>query len=246
MPFFTVHGNHDDPAGSGALSALDLLSVANFINYFGKVPSVDQIALYPILLQKGTTRVALYGLGNVRDERLYRTFQQQVTFPTFFCVFILVNHFFSFLLTLFYFSFDFLESSNDASCRRSWFLVQHFCFASESSCSFTKELRSWSLSWRMAWHCYLGPWSRLSFLVFFFNRFNLKFLAYFFFCPIVTPIFIQHECLITPSPSAVGHFFISQPGSSVQTSLSDGEAKQKFVGLLEVRGDKFRMRPKVI
>ena len=179
MPFFTVHGNHDDPAGSGALSALDLLSVANFINYFGKVPSVDQIALYPILLQKGTTRVALYGLGNVRDERLYRTFQQQVTFPTFFCVFILVNHFFSFLLTLFYFSFDFLESSNDASCRRSWFLVQHFCFASESSCSFTKELRSWSLSWRMAWHCYLGPWSRLSFLVFF-NRFNLKFLAFFF------------------------------------------------------------------
>jgi double-strand break repair protein MRE11 len=64
-------------AQSGALSALDLLSVANFVNYFGKSPSVDKIELYPILLQKGTTRVALYGLGNVRDERLYRTFEQK-------------------------------------------------------------------------------------------------------------------------------------------------------------------------
>ena len=31
--------------------------------------------LAPILLQKGATKVALYGLGNIRDERLARMFQ---------------------------------------------------------------------------------------------------------------------------------------------------------------------------
>jgi len=29
----------------------------------------------PVLLKKGTTKLALYGLGNVRDERLARAFQ---------------------------------------------------------------------------------------------------------------------------------------------------------------------------
>ena len=27
IPFFTIHGNHDDPAGSGGLSALDLVNM---------------------------------------------------------------------------------------------------------------------------------------------------------------------------------------------------------------------------
>ena len=31
--------------------------------------------LAPVLLQKGDTKVALYGLGNLRDERLARLFQ---------------------------------------------------------------------------------------------------------------------------------------------------------------------------
>ena len=29
---------------------------------------------YPILIRKGRSKLALYGLGNVRDERLHRTF----------------------------------------------------------------------------------------------------------------------------------------------------------------------------
>ncbi|KAJ6839936.1 double-strand break repair protein MRE11 isoform X1 [Iris pallida] len=36
---------------------------------------VGQITLYPILIRKGTTTVALYGHGNIRDERLNRMFQ---------------------------------------------------------------------------------------------------------------------------------------------------------------------------
>jgi len=33
----------------------------------------------PVLLQKGRTKLALYGLSNVRDERLFRTFRDGKT-----------------------------------------------------------------------------------------------------------------------------------------------------------------------
>ncbi len=36
---------------------------------------MGSIALKPVMLQKGATKVALYGLGNIRDERLGRMFQ---------------------------------------------------------------------------------------------------------------------------------------------------------------------------
>lgn len=47
------------------------------VNYFGQVPEVDAIELAPILIQKGRTRVALYGLGSMKDERLYNTFVER-------------------------------------------------------------------------------------------------------------------------------------------------------------------------
>jgi double-strand break repair protein MRE11 len=59
------------------LAALDLLSVCNLLNYFGKSENVDDVTVYPLLIGKGETRTAIYGLGNIRDERLYRTFQQK-------------------------------------------------------------------------------------------------------------------------------------------------------------------------
>src|SRR5689334_13752841 len=36
---------------------------------------VGKIRIAPVLIEKGATRVALYGLGNLRDERLGRLFQ---------------------------------------------------------------------------------------------------------------------------------------------------------------------------
>ena len=38
LPVFAIHGNHDDPTRDGGMSsfaALDILSAANLINYFG-------------------------------------------------------------------------------------------------------------------------------------------------------------------------------------------------------------------
>lgn len=75
IPVFSIHGNHDDPTGDGHLCSLDLLQVAGFVNYFGKVPEADNIEVRPVLLQKGLTKLALYGLSNVRDERMHRTFR---------------------------------------------------------------------------------------------------------------------------------------------------------------------------
>ncbi|KAI0561087.1 DNA double-strand break repair protein Mre11 [Gracilaria domingensis] len=80
LPVFVIHGNHDDPTGGTgleALSALDLLSEAGLVTYFGKMSTSKKIDVRPILLQKGETGLALYGLGNIRDEVLYDTWARQ-------------------------------------------------------------------------------------------------------------------------------------------------------------------------
>ena len=77
IPVFSIHGNHDDPSGEGRLCALDILHVSGLLNYFGRVPENDDITVNPLLLQKGTTKLALYGLSNVRDERLHRSFKSE-------------------------------------------------------------------------------------------------------------------------------------------------------------------------
>ena len=75
IPVFAIHGNHDDPSGDGHFSPLDLLQASGLVNYFGRNPEVDKIAVKPVLLQKGRTKLALYGLSNVRDERLFHTWR---------------------------------------------------------------------------------------------------------------------------------------------------------------------------
>ncbi|KAH8601434.1 Metallo-dependent phosphatase-like protein [Bisporella sp. PMI_857] len=75
IPVFSIHGNHDDPTGEGNYCALDLLQVSGLLNYIGRMPESDNIEIKPVLLQKGQTKLALYGMSNVRDERLYRTFK---------------------------------------------------------------------------------------------------------------------------------------------------------------------------
>ena len=84
---------------------MDLLNSCRLLNYWGKADKVgrcalacvrvcvlllllyapcsavstskqvDEVVNYPILATKGKTKLALYGMGNIRDERLHRTFQ---------------------------------------------------------------------------------------------------------------------------------------------------------------------------
>lgn len=60
---------------------MDVLAATGLINHFGRVTENDNITLTPILLRKGSTNLALYGMANVRDERLFRAFREgQVKF----------------------------------------------------------------------------------------------------------------------------------------------------------------------
>ena len=75
IPVFGISGNHDDASGDSLLSPMDILHATGLINHFGKVIESDKIKVVPLLFQKGSTKLALYGLAAVRDERLFRTFK---------------------------------------------------------------------------------------------------------------------------------------------------------------------------
>src|SRR2546430_13849229 len=64
---YMIKGDH--------LCALDFLQRVGLINYYGRTPESDNISIKPVLLQKGQTKFAIYGMSNVRDERLFRTFR---------------------------------------------------------------------------------------------------------------------------------------------------------------------------
>jgi len=180
LPYFAVHGNHDDPTregGSGdALAALDLLAVSNLINYFGKCEDLDEIEVTPILFRKNGCMVALYGLGAIRDERLNRLWaQKKVRFvrPSeeqnrehYFCIFV-------------------LHQNRDFGRGRK-------------NCVHESMIPQWMD---------LVIWGN------------------------------EHESLPLIQESLVGTFRIYQPGSSVATSLNEGESDshRKHYGFLEIR-----------
>jgi hypothetical protein len=60
--------------GPGCVSSLDLLSASGLVNYFGKWTDLTRVEISPLLMQKGVTRLALYGLSHLKDERLARLF----------------------------------------------------------------------------------------------------------------------------------------------------------------------------
>ncbi|XP_047546848.1 double-strand break repair protein MRE11 isoform X2 [Lutra lutra] len=178
IPVFSIHGNHDDPTGADALCALDILSCAGFVNHFGRSVSVEKIDISPILLQKGSTKIALYGLGSIPDERLYRMFiNKKVTM---------------------------LRPKEDEN---SWFnlFVIHQNRSKHGSTNFIPE----------------------------------QFLDDFIDLVIWGH---EHECKIAPTKNEQQLFYVSQPGSSVVTSLSPGETVKKHVGLLRVKGRKMNMQ----
>ncbi|KAJ3413514.1 Double-strand break repair protein mre11a [Chytridiales sp. JEL 0842] len=189
MPVFSIHGNHDDPSGltmsdmirhdqDGDLCALDILSVAGLVNYFGRQTEVDDVKISPILLQKGETKLGLYGLGNIRDERLHRTFLNKKV--------------------------KLYRPKEDAD---EWFniLVLHQNRVKRGPTNYVPEHFLDSF-------LHLVIWGH------------------------------EHDCEIDLYESESKGFYISQPGSSVATSLSEGETKAKHVGLLEIfPGKQFHM-----
>lgn len=178
IPVFSIHGNHDDPTGAEGLCALDLLGASGLVNHFGHSQSVEKIEISPILMQKGKTKLALYGLGSIPDERLYRMFvNNQVTM---------------------------LRPKED---QEEWFNL-------------------FTLHQNRSKH---GPT----------NYIPEQFLDDFIDLVVWGH---EHECLIAPTKNEQQLFYVTQPGSSVATSLSPGEATKKHIGLLRVNGRKMKLQ----
>ncbi|KDQ54153.1 hypothetical protein JAAARDRAFT_209590 [Jaapia argillacea MUCL 33604] len=189
IPVFSIHGNHDDPQGAGpegALCALDLLSTAGLVNYMGKfdLPLNDAdaqnsgIAIRPVLLQKGNTKLGMYGVGNVKDARMHfelRSNRVRMFMP---------------------------RDKDD------WFnilLVHQNRVKHGPQESVPEGMFDDSID--------LVVWGH------------------------------EHDCRIIPEPVAGKKYFITQPGSSVATSLADGEALEKHVALLQIQGKEFQLTP---
>ncbi|KAI9538628.1 meiotic recombination [Dissostichus eleginoides] len=178
IPAFSIHGNHDDPTGAEGLCALDLISASGLVNHFGHSHSVEKIEISPILMQKGITKLALFGLGSIPDERLYRMFvNKQVTM---------------------------LRPKEDQD---EWFNL-------------------FTIHQNRSKH---GPT----------NYIPEQFLDDFIDLVVWGH---EHECLIAPTRNEQQLFYVTQPGSSVATSLSPGEAAKKHIGLLRVKGRKMNMQ----
>ncbi|XP_044060086.1 double-strand break repair protein MRE11 [Siniperca chuatsi] len=178
IPVFSIHGNHDDPTGAEGLCALDLLSASGLVNHFGHSQSVERIEISPILMQKGNTKLALYGLGSIPDERLYRMFvNNQVTM---------------------------LRPKEDQD---EWFNL-------------------FTIHQNRSKH---GPTNYIP------EQFLDEFLD-------LVVWGHEHECLIAPTRNEQQLFYVTQPGSSVATSLSPGEATKKYIGLLRVKGRKMYLQ----
>ncbi|OBZ66455.1 Double-strand break repair protein MRE11 [Grifola frondosa] len=189
IPVFSIHGNHDDPQGAGpegALCPLDMLSVSGLINYMGKIdlPLEDAdaqntgIAVRPVLLRKGNTRLGLYSVGNVKDQRMHfelRSNRVRMFMPRD------KERWFNILL---------LHQNR----------VSHGPQQSVPEGMFDDSID-------------LVVWGH------------------------------EHDCRIVPEPVAGKRYYITQPGSSVATSLADGEAIEKHVALLKIQGKEFELTP---
>ncbi|EME40637.1 hypothetical protein DOTSEDRAFT_90803 [Dothistroma septosporum NZE10] len=179
IPVFSIHGNHDDPSGEGHLAALDILAMSGLLNYYGRTPEADKIDIKPVLLQKGRTKLALYGMSNVRDERLFRTFRDNQV--------------------------RFFQPSTQTG---DWFNIMS---VHQNHHAYTET-------------SYLPEQYLPDFM-------NLIVWGH------------EHECKIKPQYNPERDFNVMQPGSSVATSLSKGEAVPKHVAIVSVKGTDYDVEP---
>lgn len=178
IPVFSIHGNHDDPSGFGQLSSLDLLSTSGLINYFGRWTDLTKVTINPLLLRKGETQLALYGLSHIHDARLRRLFED-----------LKVN----------------IVCPNPEEGEWFHLMVLHQNHAERGPKSNIPEEM-------LPEFLHLVIWGH------------------------------EHDCHINPNFNATRNFYVSQPGSSVATSLAEGEALKKYVGLLEIHKTRFQMK----
>lgn len=178
IPMFAISGNHDDATGEGLLSPLDVMAATGLVNYFGQVPAQEKLQVSPLVFEKGSTKFALYGINNVRDERLQRLMRSgNVTFQT---------------------------PANSSEYFN--LLCIHQNHHRRTMTSYVPE------------------------------EFLPLFLDFVFWGH-------EHECIPFPQFNPTTSFDTLQAGSSIATSLSDGEAAKKHVFILDIKGTDYALTP---
>lgn len=177
IPVYSIHGNHDDPSAFGGLSSLDILSTTGLVNYFGRWTDLAKIDIAPLLLKKGETKLALYGLSHIQDMRLARLFESR-------------------------------KVHMQVPEGEEWFhlMVLHQNRADRGPKN------------------YLPEEALPEFL-------NLVIWGH------------EHDCRIEPEHNVKRDFYVCQPGSTVPTSLAEGESLRKHVAVLEIYKNKFQIKP---
>lgn len=158
---------------------MDVLSTSGLLNYFGRCDDLTEVNVSPILMKKGKSQLALYGLSHIHDNRLSRLFRDtRVT----------------------------MEQPDERS--GDWFnvMVLHQNRVDRGPKNFIpEEVLPDFLNFVLWGH--------------------------------------EHDCRVEAEENVAKGFHVSQPGSSVATSLSEGEAKQKHIALLHVCGKFFKCEP---
>ncbi|XBW37505.1 hypothetical protein QEN19_003086 [Hanseniaspora menglaensis] len=87
LPIFIINGNHDfgNSIGTENVSILKILSNLKLINYLGNynIKDKEDVEIEPVILTKGSTQLNLYGLSNIKEERLNKLIRSnRLTFLT--------------------------------------------------------------------------------------------------------------------------------------------------------------------
>lgn len=176
LPVFSIHGNHDDFSGFGNMSPMDLLSDTGLINYFGRWNDLTNVRISPIMLQKDKTKLAIYGLSYIHDNRLVRLFKDGK-----------IN----------------IERPEDVD---SWFNI--FVLHQNRN---DRGVKNYIPEDALPSFTDLVVWGH------------------------------EHDCRIDPEKNLRKNFYVTQPGSTVATSLAAGEALPKHCGILFVNGKDFKL-----
>lgn len=199
------------------MSCMDLLSSTGLINYFGKQTNLQELKIPPILLQKGSNKIALYGLSHIRDERLQRLFKDRKV--------------------LMY------RPQEDVD---KWFNI-FVCHQNRVKRPGTKHLSENVIPpfmnltiWGHEHECLIDPVPRVQYdstgnVTYISqpgNRTNSLFL-------LLSRLKLMEIKFIIISTI----FFILLLGSTVATSMCEGESGSKYVGLLLINGSHFKMEP---